>query len=203
MRAEQQSSTRWGRVRLLGAGALALLLGGLTACQGNYFTERPVVSVQEVGTHASLEELSAWAAEELDAVIGATGVETSWETLIIEPPLNWVADREQILTDPDRPNCEYESGRANPAAVQISLITVPLDQDPFPLLERMREALAERGWDVRNMYEPGQVQAKALDIIASKPDGSAASARASDQAGGKMLSFRLTSVCSDHPTVAW
>jgi hypothetical protein len=180
--------------------AFALLLLGLTACQG--FTEVPVLSDRKAKTNATLGELRAWVAAEIEAVMETTGVRSEWIALGSSEDIMWTEEPERIFEGQGLSACSFRPGQVDPAAVRIDLITEPLAQDPFPLLERVRTLWTDRGWEVRNLFEPGQSESNSLDIVAERQDGAMMIFGASDQAGGKLLSLMVESACSNDPSVA-
>ncbi len=185
--------------RAAGAGIAVLLLFGTTACER--LAEVPVLSESNAKSDATLSELREWVGEEIDAVIEVTGVKREWG-LGGTSELKWVEDRERIFEVSHLPNCTYETGKVNPASVRIDLITDPLDQDPFLLLERVRNLWIERGWEVGNLPGSGQGQSQILTIRADREDGAMATLSAGDAAGGKMLGLMVSSACSNDPSVA-
>ena len=190
---------RQGR-KVAAGGLVVLMLFGVTACEG--LKEVPVLSERSVRSDATLSELREWVSEEIDAVIEVTGVESEWKALGSDEVIRWVDNRERIFEGQGLSACSFNQGKVDPAAVRVDLITTPLAQDPFPLLERVRELWVERGWEVRNRFEPDQVEAKIMELIAERDDGAMMMFGASDQEGGKMLNLMVTSACSNDPSVA-
>lgn len=190
---------RQGR-KVAAGGLVVLMLFGVTACEG--LKEVPVLSERSVRSDATLSELREWVSEEIDAVIEVTGVESEWKALGSDEVIRWVDNRERIFEGQGLSACSFSQGKVDPAAVRVDLITTPLAQDPFPLLERVRELWVERGWEVRNRFEPDQVEAKIMELIAERDDGAMMMFGASDQEGGKMLNLMVTSACSNDPSVA-
>ncbi|MGD9606098.1 MAG: hypothetical protein AB7V10_01335 [Leucobacter sp.] len=165
--------------------------------------EAPVVSERKVSSNSSLDELQTWVVDEVDAVMEATGVSSEWLALGWDEEARWIGDREWIFEATERPQCTFNAGEANPASVEVILATGPLKQDPFVLLEQVREMWIADGWEVHNLYEPEQIQVKMLDIVARRSDGSMMMLGASDVESAKELFLTVNSVCSNHSTVAW
>ncbi len=178
---------------------LVMLLLALTALGG--CAEVPVLSESNAKSDATLSELREWVGEEIDAVIEVTGIEYEWVAQGSDG-VRWVEDTERIFEGQRLSACSFRSGQANPAAVRIDLITDPLQQDPFPLLERVRELWTERGWEVRNRFEPEQVESRSQEIVAKQRDGSMMIFRAGDAEGGRLLGLMVESACSNDPSVA-
>ncbi len=178
---------------------LVMLLLALTAYAG--WAEVPVLSERSAKSDATLSELREWVGEEIDAVVEATGVKSEWG-LGGASELRWVEDRERIFEVSHLPNCTYETGKVNPASVRIDLMTDPLDQDPFLLLEQVRNLWIERGWEVGNLPGSGQGQSQILTIRADREDGALATLSAGDAEGGRMLGLMVESACSNDPSVA-
>ena len=179
--------------------AIAVVLLGLTACQG--FTEVPVLSDREAKTNATLGELRAWVAAEIEAVIEVTGVESEWVASGAHDA-RWSEDQEQIFERTRPFACSSRPRTVDPASVRIDLITEPLDQDPFVLLERVRELWDDHGWEVRNRFESAQSESSSREIIAERGDGAMMSLAAGDAAGGKLLWLMVDSACSNDPSIA-
>lgn len=194
-----RDSGSWPHGRAIGTGLTILLLLGLAAC--NAFAEVPVLSERSARSDATLSELREWVAEEIDAVIEVTGVEYEWVAQGSDG-VRWVEERERIFEGQRLSMCSFRSGQADPAAVRIDLMTDPLDQDPFLLLDRVRELWTDRGWEVRNRFEAEQVESRSQEIIAEQEDGSMMIFRAGEAAGGRMLGLMVTSACSNDPSVA-
>jgi len=181
----------------------ALLALGVVVGMGACGKEAPVLSERSASSDATLDELREWVSAEIDAVIEVTGVEPEWKAIGSNDVIRWVDNRERIFEGQGLSRCSFRQGEANPAAVQIALITTPLDQDPFPLLERVRDLWVERGWEVRDRVKREQVESRSQEIIAEQSDGSMMIFRAGDAEGGRLLGLTVTSACSNHPSVAW
>lgn len=187
--------------RVAMGGLTVLLLIGVTACER--LAEVPVLSERSVRSDATLIELREWVSEEIDAVIEVTGIESEWKALGSDDDIRWLENRERIFEGQGLSACSFRSGEVDPAAVRVDLITTPLDQDPFLLLERVRELWVERGWKVGNLPGSGQGQSQILTMRADREDGAMATLSAGDAAGGRMLGLTVISACSNDPSVAW
>lgn len=188
------------RMRFSFLAVVGLALGSLlVGCA----KEVPVVSERKVSSNSTLDELQAWVVDEIDAVIQTTGVSSEWRPLGWDKEARWIGDQKRIFEATERPLCTFDPDRVNPASVEVNLVTDPLEQDPFVLLEQVREMWIADGWEVHNLYEPEQIQVKMLDIVARRSDGSMLMFGASDAEAGKKVFLTVNSVCSDHPTVAW
>ena len=196
-----RSSSRGRWLRNAAAAICVLLALPSSACQTSM--EVPVVSERKVSSNSSLDELQAWVVDEVDAVMEATGVSSEWLALGWDEEARWIGDREWIFEATERPQCTFNMGEVNPASVEVNLTTDPLEQDPFVLLERVREMWIANGWEVSNRFEPEQIQVKTLEIVARQSDGSAMMFGARDVELGRYLVLMVDSVCSEHPTVAW
>ncbi len=189
---------RLGR-RAVGASIAVLLLFGTTACER--LAEVPVLSERNAKSDATLDELREWVSKEIDAVIEVTGVAHEWVAQGSNG-VRWTEERERIFEGQRISMCSFHSEEVNPAAVRISLKTDSLEQDPFLLLERVRQLWNERGWEVGNLPGSGQGQTQTLKIRADREDGAMATLFAADGAGGRMLGLMVESACSNDPSVA-
>lgn len=196
-----RSSSRGRWLRNAVAAICVLLALPSSACQT--LMEVPVVSERKMSSNSTLEELQDWVVAEVDAVMEVTGVQTEWLALGWDEEARWIGDREWIFEATERPQCTFNMGEVNPASVEVNLTTDPLEQDPFVLLERVREMWIANGWEVSNRFEPEQIQVKTLEIVARQSDGSAMMFGARDVELGRYLVLMVDSVCSEHPTVAW
>lgn len=179
-----RQSPRLGRLALLTVAATLLL----TACQAT-----PVVSEGELGGSASIEELREWAVGEINTVREITGIEDEWR-MLLSLDRRWPEDKDLIIERSYLPNCTTKAGQRNPAAVQLDLLSDPLDTDPVVLAQQVRDHWKESGWTVSEIT-PGYYRADRADGAFMTIEGATGKA-------GSMLSLLVRSPCSSDPSVA-
>ena len=162
----------------------------LMSCTGAPVTEETDEMPSE---HATLEELRDWVGAEVDLVSDLTGLESSWR-MLLDLDLRWAADRAEIFERSHLPRCSLGGG-TNPAAVQIDLLSDPLDTDPLELAERVRDQWESDGWDITQIG-PGYYRADREDRAMMTVEGA-------EGAGGKLLALTVQSACSSDPSVAY
>ncbi len=185
-RREPRSASRRGRGGVVIASLLATLM--LTSCQGV-----PVVSDREPAGDATVEELREWVGGEVDAVTELTGLDSRWR-MLLELELRWPEDRERIFDRSHLPRCSTQGGGTNPAAVEVDLLSDPLEEDPVALAGKVRDHWEDAGWDI-SQVGPGYYRA-------DRADGALMTVEGAEGAGGKLLSLTVRSACSSNPSVA-
>lgn len=187
-------SERWAGVRGRGRSAavfstvLAAVM--LTSCQG-----APVVEEQETMSNASVEELRAWVADEIDAVVETTAaIDAPW-VMLLDQELDWAGNREEIFASSHLPQCTFDVGEQNAASVQVDLIAGPLDGDPFALVVPVRERWEAAGWDISEVGGADYIRA-------DRADGALMTFEAAEGRAGRFISLMVVSPCSADPSVA-
>lgn len=159
----------------------------LTSCTGAPMTD------EKTSEHATLEDLRGWVAAEVDSISSLTGLESNWR-MLLDLSLRWDEDRDRIFELSHLPRCSM-GGQTNPAAVQIDLLSDPLDTDPLELAERVRDQWESDGWGITQIG-PGYYRADREDRAMMTVEGA-------EGAGGKLLALTVQSACSSDPTVAY
>lgn len=151
---------------------------------------------------ATLSEQRNWVAGELDAVIKATDTQGKWRGTFKSAP-QWEEQSDRILDASRKVRCAFEMEKPNPAALKVDLWSVPLEQDPFELAERVRELWEADGWKVSDLIRRGDTETERVYFRADRADGAEMSLEASDVLTKKRLALSVQAACSSDPTVAW
>ncbi|MFV0433370.1 MAG: hypothetical protein ACK5LO_05260 [Leucobacter sp.] len=161
------------------------------------------MSEKQTESGESIEEQREWIAEQVDAVEKATGSEGAWVDGWGDE-LDWDGDRDAILELAGEIQCSFDDDKPNPGALELHVNTRPLDEDPFPLADRVKQLWTSEGWTVSDIVRIDDLPNRdEVSFKAERDDGAMLMLTATAASGGRLLFLTVQASCSDHPSLAW